>query len=535
MHSTDAKNCLNISNVAPRFGPTKPAAAIIRFAFTSILLSVLLIVAAHPAQSQEVLLHTFGLSGDDGQYPESSLAFDNGGNLYGTTADGGLYGGGTVYELMNGAWDENILYNFTGGSDGNCYFGLNGSACSNLIIDGEGNLYGTAPAGGAFGAGVVFELSPTGTGWTETVLHSFGGPGDGYNPWGGVIMDDQGNLYGTTNSDYYETTILGVVYELSLSGGAWTESILYSLPSNSNNNYLESGLAMDAAGNLYGTSYETVFELSPNGHGGWNPTVIHTFTGPPKDAGPGSAPLVYNAGNLYGVSDGGGSMNDGAVYKLTPGKNGKWAEKLLYSFKTSPFCCPYHATSVVLDATGNLYGTAGVGGNFGEGMIYELVAPVGTGAYKEKTLFSFNDPYAAGNDGAVPFSSLVFDNAGNLYGTTQDGGSLSNTDGGGYGTVFEFNPSAAATTTALTSVPNPSTSGEAVTFTAVVTPAPPDGETISFMEGTTVLGTGLLSDGSATYVTSTLPVGTSKITAVYGGDLTFHDSTSNTIKQVVKK
>jgi uncharacterized repeat protein (TIGR03803 family) len=336
-----------------------------------------------------------------------------------------------------------------------------------------------------------------------------------------VIRDSRGNLYGTTN------TVDGIVYELSLSGGTWTEKIIYTLPYNDGDN-LEGGLAMDAAGNLYGKSYKTVFKLSQRPPGVWNPTVIHTFAGPPTDAGPGSAPLVFDAGSLYGVSSGGGSKNDGAVYKLTLGKNGEWTEKLLYSFTTPGSCC-YHAESVVLDATGNIYGAAAVGGSFGYGMVYELVAPIGAGAYKEKPLFSFNE-----NDGAAPSSSLVFDNADNLYGATQVGGPLCCT-GGGYGTVFELNPSAAATATTLTSSPNPSISGEAVTFTAAVNPAPPDGESISFMEGTTVLGTGALSGGTATLSYSALPVGTSNVAAIYAGDLAFKGSTSNIVKQVVKK
>jgi len=475
---------------------------------------VLLLVAARPAQAQYAVLYTFGLFPSDGIYPLSGLAFDGAENLYGTTTEGGLYTDGTVYELQAGSWGENILYNFTGGSDGSCFWGLSGAGCSNVILDSQGNLYGTAPAGGAYGLGVVFELSPTGT---ETVLHSFGGPGDGHNPAGGVIMDSQGNLYGTTQSDYYQEDTLGIVYELSPSGETWTESIIYSLP---NYDYLNGGLAMDTAGNIYGTSYNTVFKLSPNGQGGWNPTVIHTFTGAPKDGSVASgAPVLDQAGNLYGKTTSGGSKDDGTVYKLTPQENGKWKEKILYNFTIEQW-----ATSVVLDATDNIYGTEVYGGSFGDGLVFELVAPVGAGAYKERTLLSFN-----GKDGAAPFASLIFDGAGKLYGTTEVGGY------GGYGVVYELNPSAQSTTTTLTSSPNPSSYGEEVTFSAVVAPAPADGESISFMESTNVLGTGTLSGGVATLSYSALPVGTSKITAAYGGDLTFDGSTSNVVKQKVKK
>lgn len=531
MRLAHSKPDVNIFIADRKFGSAEPAAATALRALTLVTLAFLLI-AARPARSQETVLYTFNsvsIGGPGAYDPQSSLTFDNSGNLYGTTVFGGLYTAGTVYQLKlsAGLWSETILYNFTGGSDGNCFTG-NLQYCSNLIFDGA-NFYGTAPAGGANNVGVVFELSPepgggcppgsnSGNGWCETVLHNFGGPGDGAYPLHGVIRDSQGNLYGTTN------TVDGIAYELM--GGTWAESIIYTLPYNDGDN-LEGGLAMDAAGNLYGTSYQTVFELSQNPPGVWTPTVIHTFTGPPNDAGPGSAPLVIDsAGNLYGVSDGGGSENDGAVYKLTPKTNGEWTERLLYSFKTTN---PggYHSSSVVLDASGNLYGTTGDGGSFGDGMVYELIAP----GYKEDTLFSFNE-----KDGSAPFGSLILDSAGNLYGTTSEGGLY--VDGQYDGTVFELNPSAAATTTTLSSSPNPSAYGQTVVFSAMITSsngAPPDGENVTFMQGTTVLGTGMLSGGTATFPDSTLAVGTKAITAVYGGDFNFIGSTSKADSQVIGK
>jgi uncharacterized repeat protein (TIGR03803 family) len=149
---------------------------------------------------------------------------------------------------------------------------------------------------------------------------------------------------------------------------------------------------------------------------------------------------------------------------------------------------------------------------------------VGTGSYKEKVLWSFN-----GADGAAPGDSLILDSAGNLYGTTQVGGSSS------AGVVFEVTGlPKVKTKTTLTSSPNPSTYGEAVTFTAVVTPVPPDGETVTFEHGKTVLGTGSLSGGSASFTTSTLKVGTPAVEAVYGGDSKFAGSKSNVVKQVVE-
>jgi len=171
-------------------------------------------------------------------------------------------------------------------------------------------------------------------------------------------------------------------------------------------------------------------------------------------------------------------------------------------------------------------GAASEGGEYGDGNVLELVAQASTGTYKERVLWSFN-----GTDGSTPYAPPILDSAGNLYGTTSLGGSSN------AGVVFEVNPSAAVTTTTLTSSPNPSTYGQAVTFTAVVTSsagAPPDGETVSFMKGKTVLGTGTLSGGSATFTTSILKVGTKDVKAVYGGDFDFLSSKSNTVQQVVE-
>ena len=238
--------------------------------------------AAHPAHAQEALLHIFGTIPNDGVSPESSLTFDSAGNLYGTTAFGGQFGYGTVYKLSAGTWDESILYNFMGGTDGGCLNDSGPLCASNVILDGAGNLYGTTPEAGAYNGGVLFELTPGGVGWTETVLHNFGGSGDGIAPANGVIMDKAGNLYGQTAGDYYQTDVPPTVYEVSLSGGTWVENIIYTLP-NYDNVAATSTLTMDAAGNIYGNSAHEVFELSPNGQGGWNPTVLHTFTGPPID------------------------------------------------------------------------------------------------------------------------------------------------------------------------------------------------------------------------------------------------------------
>jgi uncharacterized repeat protein (TIGR03803 family) len=410
MHSAGANGRGSISAAEPRFGSTKLAA--IRCALTLAVFCALLLVAARSAQAQtETVLYNF-TGGSDGAYPESSLTPDGKGNLYGTTFGGGSglgYAGyGTVFELYpngSGDWDETVLYTFTGGADGgNPIF-------SSLMFDKMGNLYGTAESGGGQGGGVVFQLSPNGTGWTETVLHSFTG-GDDYLPTGGLIMDQAGNLYG---KDW------AYVFELSPSGKSWTEQDIYTPGSGAGG----STLAMDTDGNIYGTRYWTVFELSHNGSGGWNSTVIHKFSsGPPE-----GFPVLYQAGSLYGTTPAGGNPKAGTVYKLSPGKNGTWTYKTLYAFKggedgSAP-------TGIVFDAAGkNIYGNTAGGGQFGDGTVFELEAVGKTSySYKEKVLWSFNS-----TDGSAPDGSPILDSAGNLYGTTDAGGSSE------VGVVFEVTP-----------------------------------------------------------------------------------------------
>ena len=232
----------------------------------------------------ETVLHSFG-NGTDGSVPEAGLIFDANGNLYGTTSFGGIHDGGTAFELTptgGGDWTETVLRNFGGGTDGAIPF-------SGLVFDANGNLFGTTYQGGIHNHGTVFQLAPRqGGGWTETVLHSFNNNGsDGALPEAGLVFDPAGNLYGTTSSggihDY------GTVFELAVAqGGGWTETILHSFNMNgSDGAFPEAGLVIDNAGNLYGTteeggihlSYGTVFKLTPRDGGGWTETILHPETG----------------------------------------------------------------------------------------------------------------------------------------------------------------------------------------------------------------------------------------------------------------
>jgi len=524
----------NISFVGQRPGWIERASSVAIVTLAVLSMPMLAVQSAH---AQETVLWSFCIQGPcvNGDAPYSSLTPDGAGNFYGTTYTGGddyqgVSAGGILFELSpngTGGYTENVLYDFC--SLPSCADGAN-PAYNNLIFDSIGNLYGTTLDGGAYGYGSVFELSPepaggcpsgsvSGNGWCESVLHSFNANGvDGYYPYTGVIWDAQGNLYGATSQGPSN----GSVYELSPNGsGGWNEQVIY-------NDYITyTTLAMDSKGNIYGVDANSnLFELSPNGSGGWNANNIYTFCDKKNDGcGPYQGPVFDSAGNLYGTTEYGGTKGYGTVWKLTPGKKGTWTEKVLHSFTNGkdgayPFATP------TLDSSGNIYGTTTVGGPNIRGTVFEL-AVSGT-TYKEKILFSFND-----TDGDYPVASLLLD-GGNLYGTTEFGGYSIGASNCNCGAVFEVNPSSTATTTTLSASPNPSTSGETVTFTAVVTPAPPDGETINFMEGSSVLGTGSLTAGSATFMISTLPVGTSKIDAVYRGDLNFTTSTSNTVKQVVK-
>jgi hypothetical protein len=405
----------------------------------SLVLSALLLIlsAARPAHAQaETVLYNFCSQPNcaDGDSPHYQLASDGAGNFYGTTFEGGQeygVGYGTVFELSpngSGGWNETVLYTFKGGKDG-------ANPSSGVIFDSAGNLYGTTYYGGSKGNCVVFELSPVKKGWKETVLYRFSGT-DGANPANGLILDPKGNLYGTTLN-----IIVGgdsIVFELSPSEGLWTEQMIYSV--NPDVVGLPNGLTMDGDGSIFGTTNFTVFELSPDGSGGWNPTLIHIFADGPKDGAYALGTLALDqAGSLYGVTELGGAHGEqfggyGTVYKLTHTKKGR-KERILYSFKGGTKDGLGPVAGIVFDATGNIYGTTSGGGQFNVGTVFELVARVGKGGYQEKILWSFNE-----TDGSEPFGSLVLDTAGNLYGVTPSGGTSGCTDDSGCGVVFEVTP-----------------------------------------------------------------------------------------------
>jgi uncharacterized repeat protein (TIGR03803 family) len=327
----------------------------------------------------QAILHSFG-NGSDGSYP-NGLMMDAAGNLYGVTESGGLNGAGIAYELSpspGGGWTEAVLYNFSRG-------GLYGNGTYNLVKDAAGNLYGTAIAGGAYGWGSVFELSPgQGGTWTLTELYSFGNGHDGQAPESGVVMDAAGNLYGTTYQGGTNCPSLGgcgIVYELSPGqGGNWTETVLHNF--NLNDGFHPwATMIMDASGNLYGTTEQggtncapfgcgTVFELSP-GDGGWIETVLHSFNNDLVDGYSPLAPLIWDSnGNLYGTTLEGGSQYYGVVFELSP-RGDSWKETILHKFNNLDNGVGIFG-AVVMDRAGNLYGTTGYGGIYDYGVAFEL-------------------------------------------------------------------------------------------------------------------------------------------------------------------
>lgn len=333
------------------------------------------------------ILHAFGspMQGAvDGVEPESGLIADAKGNLYGTTYSGGKHAGGTVFELSekDGAWSEKILYSFGAFAEDGI------EPKGRLLRDSAGNLYGTAFFGGKYiVGGAVFELIPKAGEWTEKILHNFGLGADGIDPIGNLARDARGNLYGTTIGSGDNGA--GSVFELSPEGGGWKETILYPfgiLPTGPRNPM--GGVALDSKGNLYGTSYYgsaspaypgrgTVFELMPTALAPWNEKILHSFTPAATDgANPESNLIFDNKGNLYGTTTTGGTnRGDGTVFEFSPAAGGKWTFKQLCSFGHSATNGRAPYGGVVRDAAGNLYGATFVGGKDNYGSIFEVVHP----------------------------------------------------------------------------------------------------------------------------------------------------------------
>lgn len=398
-------------------------------------LATWLLVGSANATSQFQVAHYF--TGTPGSTPVSSLVADSAGNFYGTTkySGNGTCGGdgcGVVFELspkLGGGWNYQIIHYFDG---------LKGSTPeAGLILDSAGNLYGTTGSGGAFGSGVVFELSRSGDKWTEKVLHNFGvHKNDLARPRGTLTFDGSGNLYGTGLWGG-KSLSYGGVFQLKRSGTTWQERVIHNFTGGSDGGNPSANLIWDSAGNLYGTTFGggssncsypgcgVVFELTPSSGGNWTESVLHSFgVGGVNDGFQPLCGLVFDtSGNLYGTTYSGNT-----VFELMP-SGGDWTIKVLHTFAGSDGSLP--AAGVVLDSAGNVFSTTLEGGADGVGVVFELTQA--GDSWTERVLHSFN-----ATEGEYPAAALILDQ-GVLYGTAEAGG-VGYPDNSGYGVIFSVTP-----------------------------------------------------------------------------------------------
>jgi uncharacterized repeat protein (TIGR03803 family) len=416
------------------------------FSLRGRLVAAFLLTMALPnawAQIPYKNLHTFTKDGAGGAELTGGLVLDAAGNLYGTTAVGGTRDFGTVFKLAQGSdgrWTETVLHSFVGPGDGSF-------PGSSLVFDQAGNLYGTTAEGGPYNRGTVFELSPGSNGrWTESVIYSFcpiANCSDGADPISSLVFDQSGNLYGTTRQG--GSNLYGTVFELKPKPiGAWTETVLYDfcpVKGCADGQQPYAGVIFDQAGNLYGTTTYgggtqcggtgcgVVFKLTPNAGGSWTESVLYSFcslSGCDDGIFPLDSLVFDQAGNLYGTAELGGTDNDGLVFELSPSSVGAWTGKVLHTFKGTDGGAPY--ANLIFDTAGNLYGTTFEGGSGGGGVVFAL-KPKSSGAWEYIILHNFFD-----NPGAILFAPVVMDSAGNLYGTSY--GDSNNT----FGSVYEISP-----------------------------------------------------------------------------------------------
>ena len=385
-------------------------------------------VASAAAVTTDVIL---SFEEDEGEYADTDLETDSAGNIYGTTVLGGDFGSGTVFQLSptpNG-WVHTILYSFTGGVDG-------GEPYKGVTIDREGNLYGTAVTGGSGscegGCGVAYKLTNSGGNWTQTVIHAFTGGDDGSGPGARLTVDRGGNIYGMAPTG--GANGLGTIYKISQAGAAWTFKVIHTFTGGDDGATGSAGRMVLRRARLYGAATTggahgsgVIFELSPRAVGEWDFRAIYAFKGQPDGSFPYGALLFAGSGKIYGTTYYGGTNGIGAVYELSPRRNGEWHENVIYSFQegsdgNSPI------SNLVFDPAGNLYGTTSEGG-LGSGTIFKL-SPIGGGQWTETVVHPFQGP----PDGAFAYNGMVVDHFGNFYGATVHGGE--NDDG----SIYKFTP-----------------------------------------------------------------------------------------------
>ena len=395
----------------------RPSWAFRRFLFFSLAIVVLVVPFGHTQTYSVVYNFTGGADGGDSTAGLVSLS----GNFYGTTTQGGASGNGVVFKITP-TGEESVVYSFTGGADG-------GTPDSGLRAYG-GNLYGTTSAGGASGAGTVFRVSPAGK---EVVLYSFTGGFDGSSPQCNLVNDSAGNLYGTTFSGGANGN--GTVFELvrpTVTGGAWTEKVLYSFRAAPDGANPVAGVSFDKAGHLYGTTsvggaynYGTVFQLA-HSSSGWTEKILHQFQLQNDGGTPWAGVVVDASGSVYGATTQGGWGADGGgtVFKLSPSRS-TWTFTVLDIL--SGWGISGTERNFVLKG-GKIFATTHCDGTDVAGTVYELSPSGSSWTYTE--LYSFT----GGSDGLYAVSTPLFDKQDNLWGTTRYGGQY------GWGVVFKIQP-----------------------------------------------------------------------------------------------
>jgi uncharacterized repeat protein (TIGR03803 family) len=389
-----------------------------------------LLSGARAASKEKVIYYFSGQS--DGSNPSSPLELDVDGNIYGE-ADGGhgLYG--VVFKLTprsTGRWRETTLHSFDGGSNGAYPTG-------GILLGAQGTFFGVTAGGGLYSNGTVFELTLSSARGVMALYNFQEESNSGTSP-NFVIRDQAGNLYGTTLTG--GNNALGTVFELSPgSGGSWTYQEIFTFTYGGNyaqyGAYPYGALTMDAAGNLYGTTFEggeygngTVFELT-NTSQGWKESLLYNFTGGDNGGSPLAGVIFDSQGNLYGTTLSGGQDEVGTVFQLTLTR-GVWVHQVLYSFTGGRDGGSPHYGSLAMDVAGDLFGTTQNGGDAQLGTVFKLARNRRSHKWNETVLHSFT----GAPDGVNPIFGLVLDPAGNLYGTTPTGG----TDD--FGVVFEITP-----------------------------------------------------------------------------------------------
>lgn len=395
-----------------------------RYRFLTVF-AFILSLAALAAASTDTVLWNFSDTNGDGQYPWSNqLISDSAGNLYGATSSGGTNSAGMVFELSpsgNGSYTETILHDFGpfGSGDGSSPYG-------SLLRDAAGNLYGTTQGGGKNSTGTIYRLSPkSGGGWTETILYTFSASGvsDGASPSAGLIMGKDRTLYGTTT--YGGALGVGTVFQLSETNGVISEKVIHSFGGSGDGEYVYDPVVMGPDGNLYGTTSignpgaGAVYKLALE-NGTWKETILYMFTG---QNGDGSG-MYYvgvigdKSGNIYGTTAFGGANNNGTVWELVySSKTKTYTESILYSFSSAGSDGQYPYGGLTMDKSGNLFGTTEDGGDANQGVLFELTKSGST--WTESVVHSFD----GGSDGEEPSANLLLGSDGLFYGMARYGGS----------------------------------------------------------------------------------------------------------------